>query len=116
EATDPEDGVAPDWVDEPEDGEPDDADEADTMSQTPSWVSAQEDDGGDAIDTGDEPDAADSHDGETESDVAPDFEDDTPEFMRISLPMALCRALLEKAGIAGEPTESAVIAALEKWV
>ena len=41
---------------------------------------------------------------------------DEPEFLRVSLPMALCRTLLEKAGIDGEPTESDVIAVLEQWV
>jgi len=40
----------------------------------------------------------------------------TPEILRVSLPMTLCRALLEKAGIKGEPTESALFAALEQWV
>jgi len=39
-------------------------------------------------------------------------ESNAPEILRVSLPMAFCRALLKKAGIKSEPAESAVTAAL----
>ncbi len=84
-------GDEPTSESDPDDGEDDPTGIAD---RPPFWVGA-DDEGG--------------------ATVAPPS-DDAPEILRVSLPMALRRALLEKAGIDGEPTESAVIAALEQWV